>query len=221
MLHGEAAQGFTLLFLQMWNANEREQIYAPYLQSCSVDSAQGYVIPYSENPTGNERVAKAVYLSILNQAREYVFIMTPYLILDDQMSDALQFAAKRGVDVRIVLPHIPDKRVAFILARSHYAALIAAGVKIYEYTPGFVHAKVFLSDDIRGTVGSINLDYRSLYLHYECAAYLYNVPALSDIKADFMDTISKSQPVTPEDVKKQSILFRIAAALLKVVAPLM
>ena len=221
MVQGEAARGFTLMFLQMWNADAREQIYEPYLKSCVPVSASGYVIPYNEDPNRKERVAKAVYLSILNSAKNYVYIMTPYLILDAQMSDALQFAAKRGVDVRIILPHIPDKRTAFALAKSHYRELLDAGVKIYEYTPGFVHAKVFLSDDIRGVVGSINLDYRSLYLHYECAAYLYKVPALSHIKADFNDTFAKSQLVTMEDVKKRSSFSRIVAALLKVVAPLM
>lgn len=221
MVHGEAARGFTLMFLQMWNTNEPDQTFAPYLQGRAEPSAEGYVIPYGEDPARKERVAKAVYLSILNQARDYVYIMTPYLILDAEMSHALQFAARRGVDVRIVLPHIPDKRTAFALAKSHYRQMLDAGVKIYEYTPGFVHAKVFLSDDIRGVVGSINLDYRSLYLHYECAAYLYKVPALSDIKADFAETVAKSQLVTPEDVKKQSPLFRVAAALLKVIAPLM
>lgn len=221
MVRGEAARGFTLLFLQMWNATEREQIYAPYLQSVPAVSSPGFVIPYGENPASKERVAKQVYLHILNQAKQYVYIMTPYLILDSELSNALQFAAKRGVDVRIVLPHIPDKRTAFALAKSHYRELTNAGVQIYEYTPGFVHAKVFLSDDTCAVVGSINLDYRSLYLHYECAAYLYKVPALSDIKVDFEDTFSKSQLVTPDDVKKQSLPCRLLGAILKVAAPLM
>lgn len=221
MLQGEAARGFTIMFLQMWNATERQQIYEPYLQNHSNGSASGYVIPYGEDPTQEERVAKHVYLSILNQAKDYVYIMTPYLILDETMSGALQFAARRGVDVRIVLPHIPDKRMVFALAKSHYRELSHAGVKIYEYTPGFVHAKVFLSDDISAVVGTVNLDYRSLYLHYECAAFLYKVPALQDIKADFFDTMEKSKPVTEEEINKQAILSRLAAALLKVIAPLM
>lgn len=221
MVQGEAARGFTLMFLQMWNTNEWEQIYEPYLQPQPQISAPGYVIPYGEDPTRKERIAKNVYLSILSQAKKYVYIMTPYLILDSEMSGALQYAAKRGVDIRIILPHIPDKRTAFALAKSHYRELIGAGVKIYEYTPGFVHAKVFLSDDICGVVGSINLDYRSLYLHYECAAYLYQVSALSDIKADFAATMAKSQEITTTDVKMQSFLTRIAAAFLKVAAPLM
>ena len=221
MVEGEAARGFTLLFLQMWNATERQPVFEPYHQSRNVTAAPGYVIPYSEDPMQDERVAKNVYLSILSQAKNYVYIMTPYLILDAEMSGALQFAARRGVDVRIVLPHIPDKRTAFALAKSHYRELTQSGVKIYEYTPGFVHAKVFLSDDVRGVVGTINLDYRSLYLHYECAAFLYKVPALLDIKADFFDTMEKSQLVTQEEINQQSILSRLIAALLKVVAPLM
>ena len=221
MVRGEAAYSFTLMFLQMWNIDEWDHIYEPYLLRRSAPNAPGYVIPYGENPTSRERVAKTVYLSILNQARKYVYIMTPYLILDAEMSNALQYAVKRGVDVRIILPHIPDKRTAFALAKSHYRELIGAGVKIYEYTPGFVHAKMFLSDDTCGVVGSINLDYRSLYLHYECAAYLYKVPALADIKADFADTMAKSRLITAADVKKQSPLSRLLAALLKVVAPLM
>ena len=221
MVRGEAAYSFTLMFLQMWNLDEWEHDYESYLRRQSVPQAPGYVIPYGENPADRERIAKAVYLSILNRAKKYVYIMTPYLILDSEMSNTLQYAAKRGVDVRIVLPHIPDKRTAFALAKSHYRELIGAGVKIYEYTPGFVHAKVFLSDDTCGVVGSINLDYRSLYLHYECAAYLYKVPALDDIKADFADTMAKSQIITAADAKKQSFLSRLTAALLKVVAPLM
>ena len=221
MVQGDAARSFTLMFLQMWNATERERIFEPYLLPSSGTSAPGFVIPYGEDPTSRERIAKTVYLDILNRARSYVYIMTPYLILDSEMKGALQYAAKRGVDVRIVLPHIPDKRTAFSLAKSHYRELTEAGVKIYEYTPGFVHAKVFLSDDTCGVVGSINLDYRSLYLHYECAAYLYKVPALADIKADFAETFAKSQRITAADIKKQSLFYRLMGALLKVVAPLM
>ena len=221
MVHGEAAKGFTLMFLQMWNATEREPSYESYLRTASASAAPGLVIPYGENPTGSERVARQVYLHILNQAKRYVYIMTPYLILDAEMSGALQYAAKRGVDVRIVLPHIPDKKTAFTLAKSHYRELTNAGVRIYEYTPGFVHAKVFLSDDTCGVVGSINLDYRSLFLHYESGAYLYKLPALARIKEDFEDTFAKSQPVTAADVNSQSLPCRLLGAILKVVAPLM
>ena len=147
--------------------------------------------------------------------------MTPYLILDNEMVTALQFAAERGVDVRLILPHIPDKKYAFALAKSHYEELLGAGVRIYEYTPGFVHAKTFLCDDMQAVVGTINLDYRSLYLHYECAAYLYDVPALNDIRKDFTDTFVVSQEITLEMAKKRSILSRLTGSVLKIAAPLM
>lgn len=222
MVKGEAARGFTLLFLQMWNATEKERTYEPYLQPIDYDgNGSGYVIPYGDSPMDKENVGEMVYLNILNQAKNYVYIMTPYLILDNEMVTALRFAAKRGVDVRLILPHIPDKRYAFVLAKTHYKELIKAGVKIYEYTPGFVHAKVFLSDDRHGVVGTINLDFRSLYLHFECAAYLYGIPALQDIKRDFCDTAEKSHLVTMDDVRKQGPLTKLAGAVLKVAAPLM
>lgn len=222
MLQGDAAQNFTLLFLQLWNALEKERIYEPYMRPVSEKiGGQGYVIPYSDTPMDTENVGEMVYLDILNRAQDYVYIMTPYLILDNEMITALCFAAKRGVDVRVILPHIPDKRYAFVLAKSHYKELVGAGVKIYEYTPGFVHAKVFLCDDREAVVGTINLDYRSLYLHFECAAYLYKVEALKDIHKDFVETMEKSQLITMTDVKKQSWLTRQVGKILKVIAPLM
>ena len=222
MVRGQAAQGFTLMFLQMWNHNEKIRIYEPWLKLPEqAEGTPGYVMPYGDSPLDREQVGKMVYLHMLNQATDYVYIMTPYLILDNEMLTALTFAAKRGVDVRLVLPHIPDKKYAFVLAKSHYPELFDAGVKIYEYTPGFVHGKVFLSDDRQGVVGTVNLDYRSLYHHFECAAYLYKVPALQDIKADFEDTFEKSHPITREDIKNQSLLTRMTGRLLKLIAPLM
>ena len=221
MLEGEGAQGFTRMFLEMWNTNEKDPVYEPYLTPAEGPAAPGYVIPYGDSPLDQEKVGEMVYLDMLNQARDYCWIMTPYLILDHEMVTALQFAAKRGVDVRLILPHIPDKKYAFYLAQSHYRELLEAGVRIYEYTPGFVHAKVFLSDDRDAVVGTINLDYRSLYLHFECAAYLYKVPALRDIKNDFTTTMKKSQEITLEDAKKLPLFTQIAGKLLKVVAPLM
>lgn len=221
MVKGEAAQGFTNMFLQMWNATEKEQVYQPYLATTPVIGSEGYVIPYCDSPLDDERVGEMVYLNMLNQAQDYVYIMTPYLILDNEMETALCFAAKRGVDVRLILPHIPDKKYAFALAKGHYPALLQAGVKIYEYTPGFIHAKVFLCDDREAVVGTINLDYRSLYLHFECAAYLYRVPALQDIKQDFAQTMSVSQQISHRDIRKRTLLSRLTGALLKVIAPLM
>lgn len=221
MLEGDAAQGFTLMFLQMWNTHEKDPVYEPYLAPVNAPAAEGYVIPYGDSPLDRENVGEMVYLNMLNQAKNYCYIMTPYLILDNEMVTALRFAAKRGVDVRLILPHIPDKKYAFYLAQSHYRELLEAGVRIYEYTPGFVHAKVFLTDDREAVVGTINLDYRSLYLHFECAAYLYKVPALADIKRDFTETMEKSQEITLEMAKKLPLFTQIAGKLLKVVAPLM
>lgn len=221
MLEGEGAQSFTLMFLQMWNATEKEHIYQPYLSKAVSRTASGLVIPYGDSPLDGERVSEMVYLNMIHQARDYLYIMTPYLIIDNEMVTALRFAARRGVDVRIVVPHIPDKKLVFLLTRSHYEELLEAGVKIYEYTPGFVHAKVFLSDDAHGVVGTVNLDYRSLYHHFECAAYLYRVDALAQIKADFSDTFEKSRQVTLAEVRGRSLLTRMAGGLLKIAAPLL
>lgn len=250
MLQGDAVSDFTRMFLQMWIATEpapavRNQLLEEaqmnkYLRCwteekqyslpvedekteciCMETSPEGYVIPYCDSPVDKENVGEMVYLDILNQAKDYVYIMTPYLILDNEMLTAISFAAKRGIDVRIILPHIPDKKTAFVLAKENYKDLLEAGVKIFEYTPGFVHAKVFVSDDSRAVVGTVNLDYRSLYWHYECSAYLYEVPAIMDIKRDYYETLQKSQQVTIEDVKARGFFSRLAGVLLKLVAPLM
>lgn len=220
---GEAVYGFTLMFLQMWNSTERERDFETWLKQSSVPvkDAPGVVIPYSDSPLDHENVGEMVYLDILNRAQNYVYIMTPYLILDHEMITALTFAAKRGVDVRILLPHIPDKKYAFALAKSHYKELHHAGVKLYEYTPGFVHAKVFVSDDVRAVVGTINLDYRSLYLHFECAAYMEGVDAITDIVADFKECFEKSMRVTDETIKNTAIWYKMFGVLLKLIAPLM
>lgn len=221
MVEGAAAAGFSRMFLQMWNAGEKQRSYTPYLNTTPRPMEQGVVIPFADAPMDDENVGEMVYLNILNQAKDYVYIMTPYLILDNEMVTALQFAAKRGVDVRIVLPHIPDKKYAFALAKSHYRELIGAGVKIYEYTPGFTHGKMFLSDDDHGVVGTINLDYRSLYLHFECGAYLYRTPALQDIRKDFEQTMAASQLIGMEDVNRQNIFMSLMGKVLKIFAPLM
>ncbi len=222
MFKGEAVRSFTLMFLQMWNITERWDDYPKYLSVEPIATgAPGYVLPYGDSPLDSERVGEMVYLDIINRAQRYVHIMTPYLILDNEMITALCFAAKRGVEVSIILPHIPDKKYAFALAKTHYRELIQAGVRIMEYTPGFIHAKVFVSDDIKAVVGTINLDYRSLYLHFECAAYLYDVPAIQDIEADFLKTATRCQTIHLEDLKKIKLRTRIAGCLLKVFAPLM
>ena len=222
LLRGEAVRSFTLMFLQMWNISERGDNYAKYLSvSAPVPGARGYVLPYGDSPLDDERVGEMVYLDIIGRATRYVHIMTPYLILDQEMITALTFAAKRGVEVSVILPHIPDKKYAFALAKTHYRELISAGVHILEYTPGFVHAKVFVSDDLKAVVGTINLDYRSLYLHFECAAFLYDTPAVAEVERDFRRTAWACQEIRLEDLRRVNLFTRAAGWLLKVLAPLM
>ena len=222
MVNGDAVKSFTMMFLQMWNYNERERVFAPYLTlPKKPPQTKGYVIPYGDTPTGGEHVGKMVYLDMINRATDYVWIMTPYLIPDNELLTALQFAAKRGVDVRLILPGIPDKKTIYALSRSYYRHLLDAGVKIYEYTPGFLHAKVVLSDDIHGVVGTVNLDYRSLYHHFECAAYLYRMQVLNDIRDDFLTTMDASRQVFPEDLRDQSLMARVFAYVAKFAAPLL
>ena len=223
MLKGEAVRSFTLMFLQLWNVSERTPEYEQYLNAPlpELPNAPGYVLPYGDSPFDDERVGESIYLDIINRAKHYVHIMTPYLIIDGEMTHALTYTAKRGVDVRLILPHVPDKKSAFSLAYTHYRELLKGGVRIYEYTPGFVHAKVFASDDEKAVVGTINLDYRSLYLHFECAAYLYQTPAVAEIEPDFRSTLKSCQQVTLDTMKKDKLYRKILGWLLKVFAPLM
>lgn len=226
MLQGEAVRGFTVMFLQMWNVTERvPEHYEKYVKTefdlPGILPAGGFVMPYGDSPLDTEAVGEAVYMDILYTARKYVHIMTPYLILDGEMMQALTYAAKRGIEVIIIMPHIPDKVYAYLLARSHYPQLLKAGVKIYEYTPGFVHAKVFASDDEKAVVGSINLDFRSLYLHFECAAYIYKNPVVADVEADFQATLLKCQEITLDDCRRYHPVKKLAGSVLKLFAPLM
>ena len=175
--------------------------------------------PYGDSPLDEEALAETVYLNIINQAQRYVYIYTPYFAVGETMLEALKAAAKRGVDVRIVTPGVPDKKVVYRLTRSYYAPLLRAGVRIYEYTPGFIHAKSYLSDDTTGVVGTINMDYRSLYLHFECGTYLYRTPALQALKADVMDTLAKSREISPADCRRH-FWSRMLDAVLRIAAPL-
>ncbi|MEE1315026.1 MAG: cardiolipin synthase [Faecalimonas sp.] len=224
MLEGEAVQNLTILFLQMWNVTQRKaENFEKYLtpKSDEVKRELGFVLPYGDSPYDNENTGEQVYLHILNHAKKYVHIMTPYLVLDNELVTALTFAAKCGIEVIIIMPHIPDKWYAFVLAKTHYRTLIEAGVQIYEYTPGFVHAKVFVSDNDTATVGTINLDYRSLYHHFECGAFIYNNPVVWEIERDFQKTLADCQQVTLEQLKSRSILEKLVGSILKLIAPLM
>lgn len=224
MLQGDAVPSFTLMFLQMWSMDEKGKLdCGDFLNFPTYprEDAHGYVIPYGDCPLDNDKVGEHVYIDILNRAHRYVHIMTPYLILDGEMEDALKFAAKRGVEVQMILPGIPDKNVPFALALTHYRALMDCGIQIYEYTPGFVHAKSFVSDDREAVVGTINLDYRSLYHHFECAAYQYGTDSIPDIEKDFQITKSKCRHITYEDLKNQKTSRKLVGILVKALAPLL
>lgn len=224
MLKGQAVAGFTAMFLNMWNINnDKCEDGGRYINVLSDGGtgADGYVIPFGDTPLDDVYVGKRAYIHNLENAAEYVYIMTPYLVIDDDMYESMKYAAQRGVDVKIIMPHIPDKKFAFWLARTYYRKLLKAGIEIYEYTPGFIHAKMSISDGKRAIVGTINHDYRSLYLHYECAAYMANVPAVVDIEQDFIDTLNLSKKITVDDIKKFNILSKCAGHIMRIVAPMM
>ena len=223
MIKGDAVERFTYMFLEMWNESERQpEDYERYrLPSDATMPNDGYVIPYSVCPLGPERVGEKVYLEIINTAHTYVHIMTPYLILDYQMLMALTYAARRGVDVIIIMPHIPDKKYAFVLAKTYYNQLLEAGVRICEYEPGFVHAKVFVSDDVKAVVGTVNLDYRSLYHHFECGLILYRNSQVAVMERDMQDTLEKCIEQKIEDYKKLKLTDRALGRVMRIIAPLM
>lgn len=221
MLKGEAVQSFTLMFLQMWNMTEAQPTWDECQLLYPSNTTDGFVMPYCDAPLDGERVGENVYIDILYRSISYVHIMTPYLILDNELEVALKYAAKRGVEVQIILPGIPDKKSAYSLAKKHYRSLIDAGVQIYEYTPGFVHAKIFVSDNEKAVVGTINLDYRSLYHHFECATYLYRTGCISEIETDFQNTLQKCRRVTRETIKAEKLSLKIRGSILKLFAPLM
>ena len=223
MLKGKAVKAFTLMFLQMWNIGEKEPEFEPWLSFPALppENSKGFVIPYGDCPLDKNKTGEMVYMDILNRAKKYVHIMSPYLILDGEMETSLRFAAERGVEVKIILPGVPDKLAPYSLAKSHYSALIDSGVEIYEYEPGFIHAKSFVADDIEAVVGTINLDYRSLYHHFECAAYCYGTACIGDIEKDFQKTLEKSVRITKKTIWKSYPLLKPLSFFIKIVAPLL
>ncbi len=236
MLRGDGAWGLALQFLCLWDRANREKTdiaaFAPDGQNGQdkqegTDGAlvppreNGVVQPYTDIPMDGEQVGESVYFQMINRAKRYVYVMTPYLILDYEMTVALQIAAKSGVDVRIMTPHIPDKKTVFFLTRSYYKPLLDAGVKIYEFTPGFVHAKSMVVDDKYAVVGTINLDYRSLYLHLENAVWMYGTDAVIPVRDDFLQTQEVCTPMTEQNLGKLTMLKRLWLSVLRTFAPLM
>ncbi len=223
MLKGEAVFNLTVMFLSMWSSQtgmiENFSKYAP----TKTYKTDGVIQPYADTPLDDDAVGENVYMSMLNCAKKYVYITTPYLIISREMMVSLMTAAKSGIDVRLMLPGVPDKKLVFFLSRSYYKTLINAGVKIYEYTPGFVHSKMFVCDDETAVIGTINLDYRSLALHYECGAFIYNSSAVSRIKEDFLNTQAKCVEITMENhpfPEKLKFAQLVLLGILRTFAPL-
>ncbi|MGN1060019.1 MAG: phospholipase D-like domain-containing protein, partial [Clostridia bacterium] len=219
---GQGVSSLTLMFLEMWQAltGERDDIEAFLPPTPPPAAPDGYIIPFCDSPIDDEYVSEQVYMNLINGARQYLYIQTPYLIIDDTMTSALILAAKNGVDVRIITPHIPDKWYVHMTTRSYYRELITGGVKIYEYTPGFIHSKVLAVDDEAATVGTINMDCRSLYLHFECGVWLCGSRVVPDIRQDFMKTLEKCEEITLEKCRI-SPLKKLIQNLFRLFAPLM
>ena len=225
MLEGEAVWSFTVMFLQMWSVLAREKIqfkkYLPHEWHEQDFEDDGFVQPYGDTPLDHETVGESVYLNIINRAKKYVYIFTPYLITDNEVTTALCLAAKSGVDVRIVTPGIPDKKLVFLLTRSYYDKLLDCGVRIFEYKPGFLHAKSFVCDDRIATVGTINMDYRSLYLHFECGVWMYHSDAVMQIKEDALNILGECREIKADDCKNKHVAIRIGQSILRLFAPLL
>jgi cardiolipin synthase len=224
-LEGGAVASMTALFLEMWNAirshDEDDSEFSRYFPPTDFPKAQGYVLAYGESPLDALNTAEDVFINLLAGAQRYAWFTTPYLILTDEMTRALVLAAGRGVDVRIITPSIPDKKLTFRVTRSYYRELVAGGVRIYEYTPGFIHAKQCVSDDLIAICGTINLDYRSLYHHFENGVLMLNTPAVTEIREDFTQLFSQSHEVTARYRSRTSFPFRLRDALLHLIAPLL
>jgi cardiolipin synthase len=220
MLRGQGVWSMTCMFLSLWSLlKHTHEDYAKYRPELA-PNVRGFVQPFTDSPWDTERVGETVYGNMLHMARKYVYITTPYLIIDDEMVNALSVAAKSGVDVRIITPGIPDKKVAYTLTRSYYDVLLKSGVRIFEYEPGFIHAKQFVSDDCCAVVGTINLDYRSLCHHYECAVWMHGVDAVKDVRDDTLATMDKCREVTLEMCRNRRFIWRVWLAVLRIFAPL-
>ncbi len=223
-IRGEAVWNFTAMFLEMWDYIRKEkddlQAFRPKLPQYATQE-HGFVQPYGDTPLDQENVGENVYLNMISKAKEYLYIYTPYLIIDQEMQTALCNAAKSGVDVRLVTPGIPDKKIIFLMTRSNYKVLLESGIKIYEYTPGFIHAKCFLCDDETAAVGSINLDYRSLYLHFECGVWMYRSEAVMQLKDDMEQTFACSRQIKKEEWKEPGFFLWVVQTVLKLFAPLL
>ncbi len=220
MLQGPAVDNFTAMFLQMWSVKYPREEYAKFFGFATECAGDCYAQPYSDAPQDATNICENIYLSIIYNAKDYVYITTPYLMIDNEMKVALLTAAQSGVDVRIIVPHVPDKRIAFWLTKAFYTELLKGGVRIYEYLPGFIHAKQIVSDDEYAVVGTSNMDFRSFYLQFECGVFLKGKKIAGEIVDDLQKTCDLSQEMTVESTKVH-LPMRIIRGILRFFAPLM
>ncbi len=225
-MEGDAVKSLTITFLENWNAikndDKEDADFLKYLVNYPYKAKEkGIVQPYADSPLDEERVGENVYINVLRNARKYAYFTTPYLIITDEMNNAFAMAAKSGVDVRIITPGIPDKKMIFGVTRSYYAGLVKNGVRIFEFTPGFCHAKQCVSDDKVAICGTINLDFRSLYHHFENAVFFYDYKAVHDVKNQFDDLFEQCHEVTQEYRGERSGALRLKQMILRLIAPLM
>lgn len=224
-MEGDAVRSLTAAFLEMWNAsirteNDEDTVLGTYFPTYAAEG-NGFIQPYADSPLDDEHVGEEVYISMANKAEKYCWFVTPYLIITDEMAHALSLAAKRGVDVRIITPGIPDKKMVYSVTRSFYHGLVRNGVKIYEWTPGFCHAKMSVADDCMATCGTINLDYRSLYHHFENGCFMADCDAVLEIRRDLEQTITQCRDVTEKYKSGRSAYLRFSQLLLRLFAELL
>nr|MCR4790757.1 cardiolipin synthase [Treponemataceae bacterium] len=224
MMQGQAAWSLSVIFLQLWNVAQKTKEdfcdFYPWKEEKCPQVQDGYVQPFADSPTDSENVGEHVYLQVINNAKDYVYMESPYFIVDDSFISAMILAAKSGVDVRLIVPYKWDKFIVKQISKSYYHELISGGVRVYEYLPGFLHSKVFLADDKMAVVGSINLDYRSMYHHFECGTCLYKTESVKTIRHDFAKVLDECHEVSLDECS-QNVFKRIGHAFLRLIAPLL
>lgn len=221
IIKGKAVKSFLAMFCSMWQFNTGKHINMKEKMTSYSVMDDGFVIPYSDNPLDHRNPAEGLYLQILNTAQKYVYIATPYLIIDNTVKTALCMAAKSGVKIIILTPHIPDKWYVHPVTQYNYLELLEAGIRIFEYTPGFIHSKLFVSDDKIATVGTVNMDYRSFVFHFECGAWICDNNTVLDVRNHFSDLLTCSKEITLEEWSKRGLWKRFKQAILHIFAPFM
>lgn len=220
-LTGKATYSYTLLFVQNWYMSTKKKLDIKKYKKDVYEESDGYVLPFGDGPLYKTNSSYILVKSIFENASDYVYLSTPYFIIDHEFIDSICRAIKSGIDVRLLVPRIPDKKLIFILTRSHYAKILKAGGRIYEYTPGFNHAKNIISDDKCGFIGTVNMDYRSLFLHFECGNFLVGTSSLLKMKSDFLDACNMSEEITYEKWEKRPLYIKIVAFFINIFGPLL